>query len=487
MSNYTSHLKENQKMKLAAATAKPDQPRFGEQTKIAKDMFDFDEHFNSKVRGEDAQLASELSQKWAGNGGGTRGDAFISGLQSGMRKGSILDDKKRMEKYKTGMEKMHQMVESQNQQLYQQEKLHNARQSIMPNWMAYSQSFRGMSPSDREQAVESMIQKYNDVAGTNYKRYSVDGREPWKVTVIDGQEAMPVDLMDLMKTPEEMRMQIMMNSPGYQQMEGVARGEHNMEQADKQAGMDLKKSKIDALRQESQDLQSFKEMEETIKQESGDSVISLDRFINKPSQWNHAIKGIEKRIEQGNTAHKGMQTLDRLNEIVDTKPQLFGTFDAIIANNNSANPTLLSTLATKLKVKDEDRADFEEAGKLFAYLYQDALHSLPSGTRNNQYLEREIKKGIPSMGQVPEAFKRITSHIGKDFVYPAEVGKKTSEYYQQGLEYKPKVREYKAPEKKIKLPGGQSVTADDLRAKEPRLKEFTDEEIYEWAKTKGAK
>ncbi len=487
MSNYIRHQLDKEKMKAKAATAKPEKPRYAEQANLTKTLFELDEHFDSKLRNEDAQLSDELSKKWAGNGGGSRGDAFIAGLQSGMRKGSILDDKKRMEKYKSGIEKMEGMIAHQNEELARQERLHAAKQAIMPNWMAYSQRFNVMDPANREQAIDSMIQKYNEIAGTNYRRESVDGKEPWKVTVMDEDGAQVINMMDVMKTPEEMRMQMMMNSPAYQQAEQMARSEHNMEQESRKTDMELKKEKIDVLRQESADLQNYKKVEDSIRQEKGDSVISLDRFISKPSQWNHSVKNIETGIERGNSARKVIHTAERLKQIVEKNPNIFGGFKALLSEARKDGAGVLNTLATKAFVQNKDRADFEEAAKLLVGLYTAELKTLPTGARLNQFLEQKMSGAVPSLNQIPESFGRVMDHIVEDVRHYDEQGQKFSDYYQEGFEYKPKIREYNAPAKtatKVKLPSGEQLTPDEIRARDPRMSKFSDEQIADWAKAK---
>lgn len=486
MTNKNSYLRDKQNLKLKAALAKPEAPRYGDQVKLSKAIFDADEHFDSEVRAEKRSAMEGLSKQLSGNEGGTGTEAFFRGVNSGTKQGSILDDKKRMAKFKSGMEKWEKMVESQNEELANQERLYSARQAVMPNWLAYSKSFRSMSPADREQAIDSMIDKYNQVAGTSYKRGPVDGREPWKVTIIDGDEARVVDLPDLFKSPEEMRVEMMMQTPEYRQMEAGIQSDENMKNEQRNQEAELRKAKIDVLRQEAQDLQSFKELEDSVTQETGDSVIALDRFINKPSQWNHAIKDIETRIERGNAARKNIEILDRLEQIVNNNPNIFSSLNAIIANNQKTNPTMLSTLAANLSIKDKDRADFEEVGKLVQDLYSTELKSLPQGARLNQFLEKESRKKIPDLSQIPESFRRVISHIKKDLVPTSEEAQKVSDYYQKGLQYKPKIRASKEPEKSITIPSGEKLTPDEIRARDPRMKKFTNEQIEDWDKSKGA-
>lgn len=470
MSKYNQLQLDKSKIKLAAATSKPDSPKYGDQATLLKGLTDIDERFDSQIR-EEGKLAQEnQAQRWSKNGGGSLGDDLIAGVRSGMREGSILDDKERMAKYKTGIEKIYKMVESQNEELAKQERLYSARQAILPNWTAYSKRFSVMSPAEREQAIDSMIQKYNEVAGTNYRRGSVDGKEPWKVTVIDGDEAQVIDLMDLMKTPEAIQVEMMMQSPEYRQMESGLQAEQAMDDKLKQATLNQRQAKANEIQQGINTEQNYKEIENRIKQETGDSVVVLDSLRDKPSQWNHAIKGIEDRIKAGNAAAQTMQVLDRLDEIVNKNPRIFSSLGAVLTNAHKKEPTALSTLASNLGISSKDRADFEEAGKLIQHMYTTGLHSLPKGSRLNMYLEQEFRKGVPDLSMVPEAFKRITNYARKEAYEIYEDGEKTSDYYQQGLEYKPKIKP---------IDGGKLTPEfiNELREKHPELKDVSDKDI----------
>ncbi len=464
MSNRTNRLREKENIKLKAALAKPQAPRYSEQVKLGKAAFDVDEHFDSEVRKEKKSAWDGLSKQLSGNEGGTGTEAFMRGINSGIKQGSILDDKKRMEKFKSGIKKWEEMVGAQNEELAKQERLYSARQAVMPNWIAFSKSFKTMSPIQKEKSIDSMLDKYNQVAGTDYKRGPIDGVEPWKVTIIDGDEARVVDLADLFKTPEEMKVEMMMQTPEYRQMESQERADENIMNEQRNQEAQLRKSKIDVLRKEAQDLDSFKELESNVMQETGDSVIALDRFIDKPSQWNHAIKDIETRIERGSAARKNIEILERLEQIVNHNPKIFSSLNAIIANNQKTNPTMLSTLAANLSIKDKDRADFEEAGKLVQDLYSTELKTLPQGARLNQFLEKESRKKIPDLSQIPESFRRVISHIKEDLVPTSEEGQKVSDYYQKGLQYKPKIRSLKPskPVQKLKLPSGANPSEEEI-------------------------
>lgn len=207
------------KQRMEAANAKPERPRINEQLGLEKTLLDLQKQSSEPERQIDAKMYGDLSQKWKGNHGGSGGDAFIGGLTAGLQKGSFAEDKERNKKVMDFTEKMKNMVEEQNVQLFKEEKLHNARNSVTPRIMAYLDTYKSMSPNDRKVYLQNTLEEYNGSAGTNYKLVDSAGSEPWKIIISDGDEIRPLDLMSFIKTPEEKKLDYYYNSAENQQYE----------------------------------------------------------------------------------------------------------------------------------------------------------------------------------------------------------------------------------------------------------------------------
>lgn len=207
------------KQRMEAANSKPERPRINEQLGLEKTLLDLQKQSSEPERQIDAKMYGDLSQKWKGNHGGSGGDAFIGGLTAGIQKGSFAEDKARNKKVMDFTEKMKNMVEEQNIQLFKEEKLYNARNSVTPRIMAYLDSYKSMSPNDRKVYLQNTLEEYNGSAGTNYKLIDSAGSEPWKIIISDGEEVRPLDLMGFIKTPEEKKLDYYYNSAENKQVE----------------------------------------------------------------------------------------------------------------------------------------------------------------------------------------------------------------------------------------------------------------------------
>ncbi len=199
MSKLADYKLQKVKQRMDAASAKPERPRINEQLGLEKNLLDLQKQSSDPDRKIDQKMFGDLSEKWKGNKGGNGGDAFIGGLIAGIQKGSFAEDKERNKKVMDFTEKMKNMVEDQNIQLFKEEKLYNARNSVTPRIMAYLDSYKQMSPNDRKVYLQNTLEEYNGSAGTNYKLIDATGSEPWKIIISDGEQVEPLDLIKHLK------------------------------------------------------------------------------------------------------------------------------------------------------------------------------------------------------------------------------------------------------------------------------------------------
>lgn len=205
---------------MNAANAKPERPRFEEQARLNKSVNDMQNESSSKSRKVQEDMYGELSEKWKGQKGGSSGDSFVTGLTAGLKEGSFMDDKKRSQQLIKFNEQMRDMVANQNIELFEKEKLHNAKQSMAPRIMAYLDKYQKMSPNDRKVYLQNSMDEYNKAADTDYKITDAIGSEPWKVIVSDGEGLQQIDLMEFIQTPEEQKLKYYLESEdakGYEQ------------------------------------------------------------------------------------------------------------------------------------------------------------------------------------------------------------------------------------------------------------------------------
>jgi hypothetical protein len=423
MSQYNQHLKEKENLKLKAMMARPEKPRYGDQINLSKHLAAADEHFDAQIRKEDKDSSEKMSKRWEGNGGGSRGDAFIDGLQSGLNKGSILDDKKRMQKFNSGMKKMEGMLQHTNEELARQENLFNAKEAMKPRIAAYLETAKSMSPDSKALYVQRAMDEYNNLIGTNYKVASVDGVEPWKVTAMDGDQAEIIDLMDFIKTPQEKRLELYMNQPGYQQMEGSLKAEHNTDQALKGAMLQQRQGKANEMNSNSPEgLQARKqELEASGKIPKG--AMLFDEI--KGPELKYRLEAMKEEIGKLKGAEDGIRALDKMEEIFDKHPNIA---TSLARWSNAKKEDSLMGNFLKDFVNEEERDAVIELDKHAATLALGTIQQF-KGQRPTDILKKLIKDTTPGGNFTKGAFKSIKPQYIGDF----EKQKKKSLEEQKGF------------------------------------------------------
>lgn len=308
---------EKAKILLGAANAKPERPRIKEQLELENSLLNTQKALTADDKKIDNEMYGELSEKWKGKGGGNGGDALISGLTAGLKKGSFLEDKERYKKVMQFTEKMKGMVESQNEQLFQEEQLSNARNSVTPRIMAYLDSYKNMSPNDRKVYLQNTIEEYNNVAGTDYKIVDATGSEPWKVIVSDGMELAPLDFMEFIKMPDEKRAAYYLNSNEVKSYENELAQEDSLNRQILENKARYSKYKADE--------KSPVNAQERKKQlaESGqlpEGAILFDEL--KGPEFKQRLEDLKIEREKGKPAELGIEALNEMEKIFKNHPNI---------------------------------------------------------------------------------------------------------------------------------------------------------------------
>lgn len=435
MSNTSNWQKEKLKLKLQAGLQKPERPRFGEEAALERNAFEM-EAATPNPDNATIGLLNDLQESWRTGRKGGAGDALIAGIKAGITRKSLLDDKKRLGKYMEGLDKLKSMVADTNQRLYQEQKLDDARRSIEPRVAAYLERAQSMSPDARAAYIQKAMNDYNQLAGTDYRVASVDGAEPWNIVAISGEEPVPINLMDFIKNDPQRQLDVYLNSPEIKGMEQELKRDDNLNREAVYSNNALRNAKLGQIDRESQRMDEAKRLEQETFERTGDRVSALDKY--NTSTYNIQLKKVYEGIDAGNAAAKALRDVERLKEIVGKLPNLYNSLDLLILNARSENPSPLNTLLSK-KIKKEDMALYQEANKLLTDLYTTELKTIPA-RGINQYLERQVRKKIPDLGVVPEAFNRVLAPIEDNLRHVYNDGRKYSNYFQNELIYKPQVK-----------------------------------------------
>lgn len=425
MSNKQNLLQQVVKLKYDAATKKPQTPRWGEEAALNKSLMDMQEQYSRPDREVNNQMLDEISQQNQTKGGGSFGDAFITGLKSGIKKGSFLDDKKRLKGIMDFTEKMQGMVSTQNQELWQQEKQFNAKQAIAPRIYGYLESYQNMTPNDRKVYLDNVLREFNQKAGTSYELLDTGGSDPVKVLVDTGNGAEYLDLMDLVQTDEQKKLDLILKGQEFQQLQRSAEAQDSLDSQLKQAQINRyngkgKPGQDPAISQKKQML-----IESGIMPENG---ILLDEISD------HRVRKMreEELMERASNLDpmvKGLKNLDQMQEIISKNKGLYKDFARIVELSDEKNPSILNSFYKGFKSKEI--SEVQKLSKLANDLIVNEIKAFPG--RPTDLVKKTIIKTIADAGNTPESFALVKQNLSDQYLKVAQDARQAANYRKYGV------------------------------------------------------
>ncbi len=449
------------KLRMDAANSKPERPRINEQLGLEKTLLDLQKQSSEPDRQIDEKMYGDLSEKWKGNEGGSGGDAFIGGLTAGLRKGSFAEDKERNKKVMDFTEKMKNMVEEQNVQLFKEEKLHNARNSVTPRIMAYLDTYKNMSPNDRKVYLQNTMDEYNQASGENYKIVDATGSEPWKIIVSDGQNVEPLDLMNFIKTPEENKLAYYLNSNDVRQSENEMQRDDELQRQNLEGQVMHHRDVSSDAEIKRKEHQEALQIEKEILDKSGDNVKFIDNM--SVSGRNYAERHIKEYTEKANQDLAAEKRLTRAIKIAQDHPALFGNLNAIISSRYHEDPGYITNLL-KNKIPKEDLDVAPELSGIVKNIFTDSIKGI-SAKAMNQFLEKKLSAGSPNQAWTAKAFEKVVKESLDEYKPLYDEHKKVADYGSSGLFYRPRAKSRKeVSEKPVENKIDMSAVEDKLKA-----------------------
>jgi hypothetical protein len=476
MSGYPSYLQNKAKMKFDMSNQKREKPNYGDSLAINKSLVEMQKEMSRPDKEIDNDMYGELKKSWDTGRTGGSGDAFISGLQGGLKKRANSDEKKGMDSIIETTQKMQQMVDAQNKQLAKNEKENASKEYIKPRVMAYLEQAQRMDPNARKVYLQSAMDEYNKASGNNYHILDAAGSEPWKVMISDDGQSEQIDLMDFIKTSEEKKYELYMNSNEMQIADAAARREYDMDIQSKQSSINANQARANKYNGESGvggDLSSKKEeMVKSGKMPEGSML--FDEIAPHKEEFKHRITELKTEVEKLEPTEKGIKALESMGEIFKKYPNISTSLASWAASDSdSLTGKFLNSI-----VDQKQRDAVLELEKHAAVLGLGVIGQF-KGQRPTDILKKLIIQSNPNGNFTYGAFKVIAGQYLEQFETQRErsvkavdgwenryfpIYSKKKEVFDSDNESSP--NDYM--EKVSKIPG---ITQADIDEIEKRLKE----------------
>ncbi|MDW0271398.1 MAG: hypothetical protein QN834_08315 [Nitrososphaeraceae archaeon] len=195
----------------------------------------------------DAQLFADIGKSFSAPGDRPRGGArnlgagFAKGLEYGSKSNAIAERKDNFNKYENVMNYLQEVNNSTIEQNQWHEKREGARKEMMPQVLAYMDNIDRLDPQSQRIMAQDMLGQYGESIGEDFKLSSIDGSNPFLMTVQSEKGQQLFDLRSLFAGDEAMQQSIAMKMPEYQM-------KLQEERQNKQREFELKQDKIDVLK-----------------------------------------------------------------------------------------------------------------------------------------------------------------------------------------------------------------------------------------------
>jgi len=170
----------------------------------------------------DAQLFSNIGKSLSAPGDRPRGAwrnlaAGISeGLEHGAKSKAIDERKGKYDKHERFMDFFQESNNAVIEQNQWYEKRESTRKEMMPQVLAYIDNTDKLDPQSQRIMLQDMLSQYGEGIGEDFKLLSVDGSNPFLVTVQSSKGQQLFDLRSLFAGDEAMQQSIAMKMPEYQ-------------------------------------------------------------------------------------------------------------------------------------------------------------------------------------------------------------------------------------------------------------------------------
>lgn len=358
----------------------------------------------------DAQLFADIGKQFSAPGdrprGGWRnlGAGIAKGLEYGAKSNATGERKENYDKYERVMNYFQEANNAAVERNEWYEKREGARREMMPQVLAYIDNIDKLDPQSQRIMAQDMLSQYGEALGEDFKLSSVDGSNPFVMTIQSEKGQQLFDMRSLFAGDEAMQQAISMKMPEYQMR-------LQEERQDKLKKFQQEQEKLDIMKQKQGTSRGQLETNpENSSMEGNDSVEINGRNFNaidmsgfeKSSRADYQ-KTVNKAVSQIPINNKAIETIHAMREIFDRNPNIGS---ALINIADSEDENTWSAYLGKLTLSKDERADMEMLKKLSGDLNLSTVLSVP-GKSATDLLKQTIKSSAPHGKLTKQAFDKI--------------------------------------------------------------------------------
>jgi hypothetical protein len=369
------------------------------------------------VHDEDAALFSKIGQIAGDKPRGANAllAGFAKGAEYGSRTKSTAKKQEALSKYDRVMEYLQQMNHLAIERNNWYEKRDFARDKYLPQVMTYAQNVARYDPQTRQFALQGILDGYNEAIGENYKLKSIDGANPFIVTVGTSKGDQVIDMRNLFDGDQNAQARFNEVMPEYLLKKQQERQQQALENKYKEEALAIKRyqagmpAKGEVAQQAS----------EAHLDEEGNSYIPFKKLDKKAiSKFQIDVTNQVKSIPINENA---LSTIQKMKDIFEEFPDIGSKFVNLLDDDDNENS--LSNLIGRWALSKKEIAAMEKLKKASSDLNLSTILGI-TGAKATDLLKRAIKTAAPHGKLTKEGFDSIADDWEKKAKYNIELAEK---------------------------------------------------------------
>ncbi len=341
-----------------------------------------------------AKLFGELSESFGARPGdrprGLLNNAaagLFKGLEHGQKAKSIEKSEGKRDKYEEVMNYLQETNNDAIQQNQWYEKRESARKQMIPQVLSYIDNIERLDPQSQRIMAQDILGQYGESLGEDFKLSSIDGSNPFLMTIQSSKGQQLFDLRTLFAGDEAAEQAIAMKMPEYQM-------KLQEERQEKQRKFQIEEEKMALMRESMSEKNSVQreKLEQTTRRNDQNAMKS-DIKLNET---------LGKKID---ASREFLTIAPKMEKIVRDHPDIFqSAIDATWRENDE--PGYVNNFIKTV----QDTWNPEKVAALTAmtkYINKMTLDVANGFSRPNMFIEKIGSKAVPNLDMSPQAFSEV--------------------------------------------------------------------------------
>lgn len=348
----------------------------------------------------DAQMFSKIGQAFSNPGQRPRGilrnlgAGLAEGAAHGTRSKGIEEKKDKNQKLQEAIDYWQKANKAAMEQNQWYEKREMAKKEMLPQVMAYMDNIERLDPQSQRIMAQDMLGQYGEAIGENFKLSSIDGSNPFLMTIQSDKGQQLFDMRSVFAGDEAMQQSIAMKMPAYQM-------KLQQERADKEREFKLKEDKL-AL-EEKYMPDKYAVQREKLQQTTR---------RNDQNALKSDVKLSETLGKKIDASKEFLTIAPKMEKIVKDHPDIFqSAIDAVW--RESKEPGYLNNMvkAAQNTMNPEKVAALTSMVK---YINKMTLDVANGFARPNMFIEKIGSKAVPNLDMSPDGFMNVLQEMKEE-------------------------------------------------------------------------